>query len=43
MPETAENVAEKYQINREDQDKMALASQDQSYQKLSLVAGLLKK
>ncbi|MDB9869760.1 3-oxoadipyl-CoA thiolase [Alphaproteobacteria bacterium] len=27
MPETAENVAEKYQINREDQDKMALSSQ----------------
>ena len=27
MPETAENVAEKYQVSREDQDKMALASQ----------------
>ena len=27
MPETAENVAEKYQINRDDQDKMALAIQ----------------
>jgi 3-oxoadipyl-CoA thiolase len=27
MPETAENVADEYQINREDQDKMALASQ----------------
>jgi acetyl-CoA acyltransferase len=27
MPETAENVAEKYLINREDQDKMALSSQ----------------
>ena len=27
MPETAENVAEKYQISREDQDKMALSSQ----------------
>ena len=30
MPETAENVAEKYQINREDQDKMALASQEKA-------------
>jgi 3-oxoadipyl-CoA thiolase len=27
MPETAENVATDYRINREDQDKMALASQ----------------
>jgi 3-oxoadipyl-CoA thiolase len=27
MPETAENVATEYQISREDQDKMALASQ----------------
>jgi acetyl-CoA acetyltransferase family protein len=27
MPETAENVADEYQVNREDQDKMALASQ----------------
>jgi 3-oxoadipyl-CoA thiolase len=27
MPETAENVADEYKINREDQDKMALASQ----------------
>ncbi|MCZ8252481.1 MAG: 3-oxoadipyl-CoA thiolase [Hylemonella sp.] len=27
MPETAENVADDYKINREDQDKMALASQ----------------
>ncbi len=27
MPETAENVAAEYQISREDQDKMALASQ----------------
>ncbi len=27
MPETAENVAADYKINREDQDKMALASQ----------------
>ncbi|MEK9802206.1 MAG: 3-oxoadipyl-CoA thiolase [Curvibacter sp.] len=27
MPETAENVADDYQINRADQDKMALASQ----------------
>ena len=27
MPETAENVAEKYQVSREDQDKMALSSQ----------------
>ena len=27
VPETAENVADEYKINREDQDKMALASQ----------------
>ena len=27
MPETAENVADEYQIKREDQDRMALASQ----------------
>ena len=27
MPETAENVADEYKINREDQDRMALASQ----------------
>lgn len=27
MPETAENVADEFKINREDQDKMALASQ----------------
>ena len=27
MPETAENVAEKYQVSRDDQDKMALSSQ----------------
>lgn len=27
MPETAENVAEKYQISREDQDAFALRSQ----------------
>ena len=27
MPETAENVADDYRINREDQDRMALASQ----------------
>jgi 3-oxoadipyl-CoA thiolase len=27
MPETAENVAEKYQVSREDQDKMAFNSQ----------------
>ena len=27
MPETAENVADAYKINREDQDRMALASQ----------------
>ena len=27
MPETAENVADEYRINREDQDRMALASQ----------------
>ena len=30
MPETAENVAEKYQISREDQDKMALKSQEKA-------------
>jgi acetyl-CoA acetyltransferase family protein len=30
MPETAENVAEKYQVSREDQDKMALASQEKA-------------
>jgi 3-oxoadipyl-CoA thiolase len=27
MPETAENVADEFKVNREDQDKMALASQ----------------
>lgn len=30
MPETAENVAEEYQISREDQDKFALASQQKA-------------
>ena len=30
MPETAENVAEKYQISRDDQDKMALKSQEKA-------------
>lgn len=32
MPETAENVAMKYQISREDQDKFALRSQQKTYQ-----------
>jgi len=35
MPETAENVAEKYQINREDQDKMALESQIKAIKAIS--------
>jgi 3-oxoadipyl-CoA thiolase len=35
MPETAENVAEKYQISREDQDKMALASQEKASKAIS--------
>ena len=35
MPETAENVAEKYQVSREDQDKMALASQDKAAKSIS--------
>ena len=35
MPETAENVAEKYQINREDQDKMALESQIKAIKSIS--------
>ena len=35
MPETAENVAEKYQVSREDQDKMALASQDKAARSIS--------
>ncbi len=30
MPETAENVAEKYQISREDQDAFALRSQQKT-------------
>ncbi|MCW9033783.1 MAG: 3-oxoadipyl-CoA thiolase [Rhodospirillales bacterium] len=30
MPETAENVAEEYNINREDQDKFAFASQEKA-------------
>ena len=41
MPETAENVAEKYQINREDQDKMALASQEKASK--SIASGRLAK
>jgi acetyl-CoA acetyltransferase family protein len=41
MPETAENVAEKYQINREDQDKMALASQEKASK--SIANGRLAK
>ena len=35
MPETAENVAEKYQISREDQDKMALSSQQKAANSIS--------
>jgi len=35
MPETAENVAEKYQVSREDQDKMALASQQKAAESIS--------
>jgi 3-oxoadipyl-CoA thiolase len=35
MPETAENVAEKYQVSREDQDKMALASQNKAARSIS--------
>ena len=41
MPETAENVAEKYQINRDDQDKMALASQEKAIK--SIANGRLSK
>tara|TARA_Y100000389_G_scaffold105012_1_gene101890 strand:- start:16 stop:939 length:924 start_codon:yes stop_codon:yes gene_type:complete len=41
MPETAENVAEKYQINRDDQDKMALASQEKAMK--SIANGRLSK
>ena len=41
MPETAENVAEKYQINREDQDKMALSSQQKATK--SIANGRLSK
>jgi acetyl-CoA acetyltransferase family protein len=41
MPETAENVAEKYQINREDQDKMALSSQQKAAN--SIANGRLSK
>jgi acetyl-CoA acyltransferase len=41
MPETAENVAEKYQVSREDQDKMALASQDKAA--ISISNGRLAK
>ena len=36
MPETAENVAEKYQITREDQDKFALRSQQKALKDLFL-------
>ena len=35
MPETAENVAEKYQISREDQDKFALRSQQKALKAIS--------
>ena len=35
MPETAENVAEKYQISREDQDRMALSSQQKAANSIS--------
>ena len=35
MPETAENVAEKYQVSREGQDKMAWASQDKAARSIS--------
>ena len=35
MPETAENVAEKYQVSREDQDRMALASQEKAANAIS--------
>ena len=35
MPETAENVAQKYQVSREDQDKMALASQQKAAKSIS--------
>ncbi len=35
MPETAENVAEKYQVSREDQDRMALASQEKATNAIS--------
>ena len=41
MPETAENVAEKYQISREDQDKMALASQEKASK--AIASGRLAK
>ena len=41
MPETAENVAEKYQINREDQDKMALDSQEKASK--AIASGRLAK
>jgi len=40
MGETAENVAEKYQINREDQDAFALSSQQKT--KRALERGLFK-
>ncbi len=35
MPETAENVAEKYQISRDDQDRFALKSQEKALQAIS--------
>ncbi|MDC1356466.1 3-oxoadipyl-CoA thiolase [Pseudomonadota bacterium] len=41
MPETAENIAEKYQINRKDQDKMALASQEKASK--AIASGRLAK
>ena len=41
MPETAENVAEKYQISREDQDKMALDSQEKASK--AIASGRLAK
>ena len=41
MPETAENVAEKYQVSREDQDKMALASQEKASK--AIASGRLAK
>ena len=37
MPETAENVAEKYQINREDQDLFAYRSQQKLHRHSRMV------